>query len=468
MLSQIIKKEILEHITTPKMMISSIVIILIMVINGLVFNTQYNQKQLKMNRDVNAGNSALQDNPLPLCDFLFQERKLYQPPSRLGFIAMGKEEVLPNAMKIDFFKESEPEYYKSRNNFFDRFSSLDWSFLLVYVISFICLAFSYGAFSGEKNKGTLKLILSYTVPRGQLILAKLAGLQICITLPFLFGILINLLIIQLNSKILFSSSDYALVVVFIGIAALFIMMNLLLGLLISSLTSKPAHSLNLLLIVWILLVIIIPNMSWIFSQEWVKVPSEKEISEQLSTGIDELYASGKYSRSWRSSWAGQPPNETVQQRAAGRQAVAALTVQLHRDYVDLKLKQTDLAITLSKLSPFSLFRFIGERFSGNGYYGLKRLIEQSRVYRSTMNDYLIQKDQQDPDSYHLMWNEKWSARTFSSQKPVNFEEIPKFRYKQATFTEVLHESMFDILILALWCLLLYAASFIAFMRYDVR
>ena len=72
--------------------------------------------------------------------------------------------------------------------------------------------------------------------------------------------------------------------------------------------------------------------------------------------------------------------------------------------------------------PFSLFRFIGERFSGNGYYGLKRLIEQSRIYRSTMNDYLIKKDQQDPDSYHLMWPETWSARTFSSQKPVIFEE----------------------------------------------
>ncbi|MCK5147465.1 ABC transporter permease subunit [bacterium] len=468
MLHYLIDKELKEHITTPKMLITSGIILLVMIINGLVFNSQFIQQQQKMNQEIITNSNGLQDNAGSLFKLLFFKQKLVKPPSKLGFIAIAKEEVLPNGIKTNYYKETEPEHYKSQNNYFSRFRSLDWTFLLIYVISFVCLAFSYNAFSGEKVKGTLKLILSNNVSRGTVILGKLIGLHICISMPFFIGILINIIIIQLNPGIALTGGDYLIILIFTLVAFVFIAMNLLLGLFISSLTSKPAHTLNLLLIVWIMLVIIIPSVSWVFSQKIIDVASEEEIAIRLSNEIDKIYESGNYSWSWNGAWAGQQPNDTVKRRAAGIQATDAHRIMLYREYLDQKFKQTSLAIKLSKISPFSLFRFIGERFSDNGYFGFKRFIDQTRIYRATMNSFMTQKDQQDPDSFHLLWSEPWASGTFSSHKPVAFEEIPQFKYQPPELAEIWNRSILDISLLIAWCILLFAGTFIAFIRYDVR
>ena len=91
-----------------------------------------------------------------------------------------------------------------------------------------------------------------------------------------------------------------------------------------------------------------------------------------------------------------------------------------------------------------------------------------RTHRSSFNDFLTQKDQQDPDSYHLFWNERWTSRTFASRKPVAFDEIPKFEYRRPSVQSLLTDTGGDILILALWNLVLFTAAFVAFMKYDVR
>ena len=470
MLAHLILKEIKEHIATPKMAVTSAVILLVMVVNGLVFNAQYNQKTAKIDGELLLQNEQqLQGEAAKgLWSLLFFDQTLIKSPSKLGFLSNAQEEALPNGMHANYFTESQPEFYKSQNPFFRRFRALDWTFILIYIISFVCLAFSYNAFSGEKAKGTLRLILSNAVPRGTLILGKLAGLALCVAIPLLLGLLINLLIIQFNPHIALSAADYGKVVVFAAIGLVFIVFNLLLGLLVSSLTARPAHTLNLLLIVWILLAIIIPSMAWVFAQERIQVVSEQKIAEQVAQERRKLWESGRYSLAWNGNWEGQPPNDRVLRRAAYYQDNDALRLNLYRDYLDQQFRQTDLAIGLSKTSPFALFRFIGERFSDNGYFGFKRFVGQARHYRTTLNDFLTQKDQQDADSHHLLWSEAWASRTFGSQQPVAPAEVPRFVYQTPNLTEILDGAKWDLALLAFWCVLLFAGTFVAFIRYDVR
>lgn len=468
MLKILIEKELRAHLFTPRMGITTAVIVLIMLMNGLIFNARFNKDTGKINRKTTVDTQGLQENASSLFSLLFYEQTLLKPPSSLGFIANGRSNVLPNGLKVNQFKESQPGHFKSQNHFFSRFQALDWTFLLIYVLSFICLAFSYNAFSGEKERGTLKLMLSNSLPRGTLILGKLLGLMICISLPFLVGLLLNLLIVQLNPNLILHAREILILLVFTGVALLFIAFNLLLGLWVSSLTAKASHSLNLLLMCWILLAVIIPGVSWVSARKMVSVPSEKAMRERYERDVEQIYENGDYSWSWRGRWEGQPPNETVRRRAAGVQATDAHRIQFYRAYQDLRFKQTDRAVTLSKLSPFSLFRFIGERFSDNGYFGLKRFMEQARVYSTTLRDFHAACDQQDKTSHHLLWSEQWASKTFGSQQPVDPASIPRFAYSPPTTMEVWQQSQWDILILSIWCLLLFAGTFTAFIRYDVR
>ena len=468
MLKNIIYKEIQELMISTKMLIAASIIILMMIANGVIFNIQYSNKLNKFDRERIVSVDAIRTKSSSLWSLLYHHQKFLKPPSKLAFISDAEERLLPNGLWIDYFEESQPEFYKGQNRYFSRFNSIDWSFIMIYVISFICIAFSYSAFSGEKVKGTLRLMMSNSISRGSLIFGKFIGIVVCITMPLIIGMLLDLIIIQLFSNVMFKGADLWVVFIFAITALLFISFNVLLGFFVSCLTMKPIHSLNIVLILWILLTIIVPSVSWIFSKKIVDVPSEANITKYASDTAREENRKGGYSWSWRSRWEGQPPNEQVKSRAEGINVLTNVQQEIMQNYLQDKFRQTELAIRLSKISPFSAFRFIGERLSDNGFRGFLNFHRQVKMYHTTFNDFIFQKDQQDPDSYHLFWNESWASKTFSSSKPVVFEEIPKFEYRPPSISELLKNSQVDILILVLWNLVLFAGTFVAFIRYDVR
>jgi len=468
MLFEIIKKEIRDLLATQKMIFSAIIIILVMAVNGFVFNINFNKKLAKFNEIENNTSAEMRNQGKSLFNLLFYQQKLIKPPSNLAFISEAEEKMLPNGMWINYFENGQPVFFKEQNIFFSRFNSIDWSFILIYLISFISIAFSYNAFSGEKVKGTLKLVLSNTISKGTLIIGKLIGIFLCIFIPFLIGAILNSIIVELNPNIMLHSVDYALIILFLIAAIIFIMFNILLGFIISTLTSKPIHSLNLVLIFWIFLNIIIPNVSWVFARKIIDVPSEAKIRESANAGVQKIWKSGKYYTGFRWSWKSQPPNEQVKSRAEGSQVRTNLRMQIWQDYLHKQMRQTNIAIGLAKISPFSVFRFISERISDNGFHGYLRFDEHTENYKRTFRDFAFEKDQQDKDSYHLIWNERWASDTFSSRKPVAFEEVPQFEYNKPGFIEILDNCKWDFLILVLWNLVLFVGTFVAFIRYDVR
>ena len=238
------------------------------------FYIKYANDQSKFDREHIEAVDELRASSSALWNLLFHQQKLMKPPSKLAFISDAESHVLPNGMEFNYFVESQPQYYKGQNQYFSKFASIDWTFVLTYVISFICIAFSYSAFSGEKVKGTLKLMLSNPLSRSTLIVGKLIGISVCILIPLSVGILLNLLLVHLNPNIRLNASDYGHIALFLFAAVLFITFNILMGFIISCLTSRPIHSLNLVLILWIFLNIIIPSISWVAAKKMIDIPSQ--------------------------------------------------------------------------------------------------------------------------------------------------------------------------------------------------
>ncbi len=468
MLKTIIFKEFREQVLTTKMAIAMGIILLAMIGNGLVFSLRYKRQNDQYRIEMNESKDDINKKASSLFTLTFHEQKLIKPPSRLAFLSEAEQNLLPNGMSLNYFEESQPRYFKAQNRFFERFQSIDWAFMLLYIVSFIAIAFSYHAFSGEKARGTLGLMMSNPVSRSRLILGKCIGNTAGITVPFLTGAALNLLILLLARSIQFSPSDIGFILLYLFLALLFIVFNVLLGLFMSSLTSRPVHSLNLVLIAWMLLCIIIPSVSWMYATKKIEVPSDAAIAERAEQQAREANKKGEYSWAWMSAWEGQPPNDLVKSRAEGIQVMYRVQQEVMRHYLQEKFRQTRLAISLSKISPFSVFRFLGERISDSGYYGYERFHDQARTYHSLFNDFIFRKDQQDPASFHLLWNESWACRTFMSVKPVETGDIPRFEYRPPSLREVLARSWTDITILILWIAVLFAGSFAAFMKYDVR
>jgi len=140
-------------------------------------------------------------------------------------------------------------------------NSIDITFLITFFLSLFILLISYDCVNGEKQTGTLRLVLTYPLKRQSFILKKILGVFIFVgftfTIPYLLS-LISLLVIYadlLTVNFFLSAFFYWFVVL------LFIFFFSLLGIFISTCTTSPNRSLVYVLMVWILFAIILP-ISW--------------------------------------------------------------------------------------------------------------------------------------------------------------------------------------------------------------
>ena len=142
---------------------------------------------------------------------------------------------------------------------------------------------------------------------------------------------------------------------------------------------------------------------------------------------------------------------------------------LWSDYHNRQMMQTSRAIELSKISPFGLYRFLGDKISGNNFYGYIHFYKDVKNYQLSFQDYVVAKDNADPESRHLIWNEwRWFTQNFMSRQQIIPDDVPQFVPRPQSFPELFADSIGDISILCFWVIALFAATFIAFVRYDVR
>ena len=74
--------------------------------------------------------------------------------------------------------------------------TLDWVFVIVVAFGIIGIVLSFSAINGEKEDGTLRQILSNSVPRSSVFLGKYLALTTATVLPLLAGSLVGLLVVE--------------------------------------------------------------------------------------------------------------------------------------------------------------------------------------------------------------------------------------------------------------------------------
>ena len=151
-------------------------------------------------------------------------------------------------------------------------------------MSFIAILFTYDAISGERETGTLSLLMSNSVSRATVLLGKFIGAFLTILLPLLIGILLNLMIVNASRLVSLSGDEWARVGIIFVISALYISIFLWLGLFISSQFSNSSSSLLVLLLIWIVFVVLIPNTMGVLASGFKTGPLQKRnISDKEST-----------------------------------------------------------------------------------------------------------------------------------------------------------------------------------------
>ena len=120
-------------------------------------------------------------------------------PRPLSVFAKGLDEVMGRGYTVTAYVGIDVhDRQTQRESLFSLVPQPDLLYVVKTLVSLVALLFAFDAMSGEKERGTLKLTLSFAVSRGQLVAGKLAAGLAAVLAPLGVAWLAALLVLSLQ------------------------------------------------------------------------------------------------------------------------------------------------------------------------------------------------------------------------------------------------------------------------------
>ena len=258
MLTTLIRRELLDNLMTFRFAVAVLIMLLLVVANTAVLIKDYERR-------LEAYNTALKTE-----DRRSQELKTYsggrlnvaRPPNPLSIFNVGLDKRLGNEIWISHgFVPTlwDTGTYKLTNPLLNLFTSIDIVFIFEVVLSLIALIFAYDAITGERERGTLRLVVTHPVRRGQILLAKYISAMLCLLVPLLMSLLLAIILLTTSTVISLSTGDFLRIGGIILSSIVYLSVFYLIGMLISTVTRRTGTALMLAMFVWGFWVLVYPN-----------------------------------------------------------------------------------------------------------------------------------------------------------------------------------------------------------------
>jgi ABC-type transport system involved in multi-copper enzyme maturation permease subunit len=468
MLKDIIKKEILETITSAKFVFTFLlcaILILLSVYTG-VATYRADQKEYSAAVALNKKNLESQPSYQALAGL---GTKINKPPQVLGAIASGVDEAVGRVASVNIAYD--PNLVDSKyesSPVFSVFGALDLTFIVKIVLSLFAILFTYDAIVGEKERGTLKLTLSNRVPRDKLILGKVIGGFISLLIPLIIPLILSLLLLLVYPNISLSGEDWVRLLLMFLMFFLYLSVFFTLGLLVSARTNKSSTSFLVLLFIWVTFVTIIPKLSVLTAARLNPIPSVHEITAKKDAFLQQIQGGAqKQVLDWIKQNAPKQGEdqkvyqekfkkflEDFQQEATAK--IDANNAALERDYQARKQSQESLAINLSRVSPASALTFSTMSLARTGIDEHERFLASIRAYKPIFTRWANAK---------MMRN--LNFQTGETGKVV-LDDMPQHKFEPEGLSRSLARTLPDFGVMLFLIIVFFAGAYVSFLKYDVR
>jgi ABC-type transport system involved in multi-copper enzyme maturation permease subunit len=403
-------------------------------------------------------------------DVLYKEgAKAFAPPAPLSFLSLGLENVAETpAGRIDPPVVMRLGNNESRDNLYEFFTGpLDLVFVVAVVMSLLAVIMTYGAVAGEKEQGTLGQVLSNSVPRAKIILAKATANGLVIVIPFLLSLVLSLTLIAAQGGLPSATGAWTSIGLGVLVSILLVGVFFNLGLLVSSLTKQAVPALVSLLLVWVFLYGVHPRLAAAAAQVLYPVRSDAQVAlekSQIKRDIDKACdaeietVAQTMPQDWKSEAFkdGQKKQEEIRDRY--RAKLEAGWEAIDRDIEARRNARNALTADIARLSPVSSFVRPMAELSRTGWL-------ESWQFRNLVRQYEDVLDREIFNKQHIIRVPR--GITFSNDFDVN-APAPLFSYIPAPEDRIVRNILPDVALLLLFNFVLFAGAFVAFLRYDPR
>ncbi|MBN2814070.1 MAG: ABC transporter permease subunit [Bacteroidales bacterium] len=527
MILRIALKELYHNITTPRF-ITGFVLCLLLIPFSIVISI--NEYKSKINIYEIEKKKADEEN-------LAKVYSMYRPvivkkPAPLSIFARGISYRVGNRIKVLFGDKpmmTEGKAESRDNPFLNRFFTFDFVSVLIIIISLMAFLFTYDTCTGERESGTLKMMLSNAVSRSTILTGKLLGTLFTLLPILLFSFGLCLLVILLTPSIDFTLSEWIRIGMIFLFSMVFLILFMIIGLFVSSHLHHSGTSMVICLLIWVTFLFIVPSLANYSARSFVKVGSVENLNYDIAAIEHEFeenlsgYAQKLQKPDWgmiNTYWADRDgfkliggatksfmeiEKKKTEYSEPLRIQYADRKWQIRKVYLDKLKKQQKFARYCSFLSPAEVFKESVAGLCATNYEGHNEFLEQTRAYREALVNYYVQNklfssylyfNWQDPDSYmtademirfktnglcksldefETKYQGDWKYLTVEipnsnlwQWQPMDLSALPSFTYKPASVMNDVRDSLSYFGILLALAIVLYYLSFLSFTKYDVR
>ena len=502
MFTTLLRRELLDNLMTFRFAAATLGTLLLVLANTAVLLEDYERRLADYNTAVKKHRQELHETKI----YGEGEIALDRPPNPLSIFNVGLDKRLGNEILIAH--NTVPTLWEARMNgsenpFLNLFSSIDLVFIFEVVLSLMTLMFAYDALAGERERGTLRLVLANPVGRAHVLLAKYVSAMTCMLIALVISLLFALILLTTSPFISLRSDDVLRIGGIVLASVAYLSVFYLIGLLISTITHRTSTALMLAMFVWGFLVLVYPNLVLALIRT-SDVPQERAVSasnqikqiweafdrerkrflaaddfpgEDYRFNIDGFWgyanegypADSKtlvyfYARTLAFEGIDEEYQPAVPHVQHYHRFLMPLTIQTadrtwlirKEALVDTLVRQANFKRTLLKLSPVGVYDAATQAWAGTGLLGIRDFFDAARQYRKTVLRWYDDKDAFGAREWFL-----------SDKDEADWSTLPRFSFERRGIEINAKRAMPDVLLLLLTSLVLFMMTFLIFVRSEV-
>jgi ABC-type transport system involved in multi-copper enzyme maturation permease subunit len=341
-------------------------------------------------------------------------------------------------------------------------SQLDFVFFINIVGSLLAFAFTFDGVSGERHRGTLRLVMANSIPRPLFLLTKFLGSYLSFLISFLPALIGVVLVLYLHPDVGFRASDWAATAFLFLLALLYLSGFFMLGLFASCVTRNPKTTLTALMMLWVIMVLVVPNFAPFLASKLRPVRSIYEVQAQANGLAGDIFQQFRkqaddFVREHGGDWEALSSEEMEVVEQIGNEYRHSIMNMQVRKGAEVRYSlireveaQTSLSQMLSFLFPSGTFIFLATDVAHTGIESeqnfLRAVLRYRRQYADHVNRYIDKTG-----DYEIF------SRILKA-------DPPDFVYQESPVTEVIAGNLPHFMVLVLYPLLFFLGAQVAFVR----
>jgi len=478
------KKELLENIQNSRFLLALVLCVVVIPLGFYVSQKDYSDRRQVYDEIVR----DYSEMHKTVGDVMKEGGAAVRPPAALGFLSGGVESILPSSVEtrgyimggganVDFNNAR-----KVDNSFTALFGRLDLAFIVSTVLAVLVMIFTFNAVAGEKERRTLAQVMANPVSRPVAITAKMAAGTTLLGAAFLAGMLAGILLLVVLGLSPFGRPEtIAPLAVGVGVSLLFLLAFYNFGLLVSSLTRGSITAMVALLSFWVATAMILPKGSVVAAKILLPAKSQQvvdleksqvryQISNELGAAIVHLtettpgikdMSTDEYFKARRAKSPAVEAFEKTQgeiQDAFKAKSHAALD-RIDAEFDQRKAREAALARNLARISPVSCLVHVLTELAGTGFMEEAKWRETRTRFRQILDREIANKQ------HEIGFKDTWLT---GFDKLDGNAAAPGIPPEPVPLEQALGAVWIDIVLLAVYAVLFFAGTYVAFLRYDVR